>query len=314
MLGNRPQAGSGCAWFLCPSAGAPRPDAAQPAPMGSRLCASPFLTPRASKASLPPSISPAQTSPPIAGPRIQARNRREPRQLHPRTRHRACRPPPSPQMLLVASAVGIYGNRGDELIDETSPLGTGFLAELLPALGGSRQARRRCRHPRPPSPLRCRSRPRRGRSGPDSPPLPPRSGRPARQRTSVHELDLAPRTLWPPSCFSSNHPPSPAPFNFTAPNPVTNEQFTAYSPRQLHRPAFLSVPAFALRLAFGEMADEMLLSRRPRLPRQARRRRFPVLPPQPRPRPPCFAPLNKGTTLILPPPAVTYSRSATALS
>ena len=35
-----------------------------------------------------------------------------------------------PKMLLVASATGIYGNRGDELLDETSPLGTGFLADL----------------------------------------------------------------------------------------------------------------------------------------------------------------------------------------
>jgi hypothetical protein len=50
------------------------------------------------------------------------------------------------------------------------------------------------------------------------------------------------------------------PINLTSPNPVTNDQFTRALAEQLHRPAFLSVPSFALRLAFGEMADEVLLS------------------------------------------------------
>ena len=49
-------------------------------------------------------------------------------------------------------------------------------------------------------------------------------------------------------------------YNFTSPNPVTNAQFTRLLAAQLHRPAFLAVPAFAARLAFGEMAKEALLS------------------------------------------------------
>jgi uncharacterized protein len=49
-------------------------------------------------------------------------------------------------------------------------------------------------------------------------------------------------------------------YNFTAPNPVTNTQFTRSLAAQLHRPAFLAVPAFAARLAFGEMADQALLA------------------------------------------------------
>jgi hypothetical protein len=48
--------------------------------------------------------------------------------------------------------------------------------------------------------------------------------------------------------------------NVTAPEPVTNAEFTRALGRAVHRPAVLPAPAFALRLAFGEMADEALLS------------------------------------------------------
>ena len=60
--------------------------------------------------------------------------------------------------------------------------------------------------------------------------------------------------------FLLDSPSIAGPINITAPNPVTNDQFTRTLAAQLHRPAFLPVPAFALRLAFGEMADEVLLS------------------------------------------------------
>jgi hypothetical protein len=45
-----------------------------------------------------------------------------------------------------------------------------------------------------------------------------------------------------------------------APEPVRNAEFTAALAKALRRPALLSVPAFALRLALGEMADALLLS------------------------------------------------------
>jgi len=47
--------------------------------------------------------------------------------------------------------------------------------------------------------------------------------------------------------------------NVVAPEPVTNAEFTRALGRALHRPAMLAVPAVALRLMFGEMADEALL-------------------------------------------------------
>jgi uncharacterized protein (TIGR01777 family) len=50
------------------------------------------------------------------------------------------------------------------------------------------------------------------------------------------------------------------PVNVVSPNPVTNEVFTKTLGHVLSRPTALAMPAFAARLAFGEMADEMLLS------------------------------------------------------
>jgi len=56
--------------------------------------------------------------------------------------------------------------------------------------------------------------------------------------------------------------------NATAPNPVTNREFTAALGRALRRPAIVPVPAFALRLAFGELADAVLTGQRA-VPRRA---------------------------------------------
>ncbi len=50
------------------------------------------------------------------------------------------------------------------------------------------------------------------------------------------------------------------PINIVAPNPVTSAEFARALGRVVHRPAFLPAPAFALRLAFGDMADEALLA------------------------------------------------------
>lgn len=59
------------------------------------------------------------------------------------------------------------------------------------------------------------------------------------------------------------------PVNAVAPNPVTNREFTKALSKTLKRPAFLSVPAFALRLLLGEMAEETLLASQRAVPRRA---------------------------------------------
>jgi hypothetical protein len=56
--------------------------------------------------------------------------------------------------------------------------------------------------------------------------------------------------------------------NVTAPNPVTNAEFTRALGQALHRPAILPAPAFALRLTMGEMADEALLASTRAIPKR----------------------------------------------
>jgi NAD dependent epimerase/dehydratase family enzyme len=56
--------------------------------------------------------------------------------------------------------------------------------------------------------------------------------------------------------------------NVVAPKPVQNREFTKVLARAMHRPAFFPAPAFALRLALGEMADALLLSSQRVLPQR----------------------------------------------
>jgi uncharacterized protein (TIGR01777 family) len=56
------------------------------------------------------------------------------------------------------------------------------------------------------------------------------------------------------------------PVNAVTPNPVRNQEFTSILAKTLHRPALFPAPAFALRLALGEMADTLLLSSQKVLP------------------------------------------------
>ena len=64
------------------------------------------------------------------------------------------------------------------------------------------------------------------------------------------------------------------PMNLTAPSPVTNAEFSRALGRALHRPAIVPAPAFALRLALGEMADGLLLGGQRVLPATAQRHGF----------------------------------------
>jgi uncharacterized protein (TIGR01777 family) len=60
--------------------------------------------------------------------------------------------------------------------------------------------------------------------------------------------------------FAIESPQINGPLNLVAPSPATNAEFTRTLARCLHRPAFFRAPAFALRLALGQMASETLLS------------------------------------------------------
>jgi uncharacterized protein len=169
---------------------------------------------------------------------------------------RLSRPPAS---LLVASAIGIYGDRGDVVLDESSTPGSGFLADLCrqweAAAEPAVQAGIRVVHLRFGVVL--------GRGqGALQQMLPPfRVGLGARlgngrQWMSWVSLEDAVNAVM----FLLERQDLAGVVNVTGPNPVTNSEFTRALGHQLGKPAFLAVPAFAARLIFGQMADEALLA------------------------------------------------------
>ena len=163
-----------------------------------------------------------------------------------------------PPVLLVASATGIYGDRGDEMLTEESASGTGFLADVCRSWEAAAQpavaAGIRVVHLRFGVVLSGGS----GALGKMAPlfrmGLGGRlgSGRQWMSWIAIEDVVKAIR-------FLMKSPGIVGAVNLTAPNPVTNAEFTRALGRQLHRPALLPVPAFALRLAMGQMADEALL-------------------------------------------------------
>lgn len=181
--------------------------------------------------------------------------------------------PTPPEVLVSASAVGIYGDRGDELLDEDSPLGSGFLAEVgkaweaatAPAAGaGIRVVHLRmgivlARHGGALAKMLPAFR--LGGGGPLG------SGR---QWMSWIALEDAVSAILESLGNSRIH----GPVNAVAPEPVRNTDFAGTLGRVLNRPALLPVPAFGLRLLFGEMADEALLASQRVVPSRLRAHGF----------------------------------------
>jgi hypothetical protein len=168
--------------------------------------------------------------------------------------------PNRPAVLLSASAIGYYGDRGDDELTEDAGPGTGFLADLCQAWeaataaaeeAGIRVVRLRT------GIVLCRS------GGALAKQLPlfrlgvgGRLGS-GRQQTSWISIDDEVGAI----AFALARPGLRGPVNLTAPFPVSNAEFSATLARAVHRPAVLPVPAFALRAALGrQMADEMVLS------------------------------------------------------
>jgi uncharacterized protein len=164
-----------------------------------------------------------------------------------------------PAVLAVASAIGIYGDRGDELLDESFAPGDGYLAELCAdweaAAGPARAAGIRVVHLRFGVVLS-----RHGGALAQMLPLFRRGlgGRlgSGRQWMSWISLSDAVQAL----LFALKTPALDGPVNITVPEPVRNAEFTRLLAQALHRRAILPAPALALRLVFGQMADEALLA------------------------------------------------------
>ncbi len=165
---------------------------------------------------------------------------------------------PKPRVFISSSATGYYGDRGDELLTEMSPSGSGFLADTCrrweaaaqPAAAVTRLVvlRTGIVLSREGGALAKMLAPFKlglgGRIG---------SGKQWMSWITLDDLvGLVEHSL----ATESLH----GPVNGVAPNPVSNEEFTRTLGRVLHRPTIFPMPAFAARAAFGEMGQELLLA------------------------------------------------------
>ncbi len=164
-----------------------------------------------------------------------------------------------PRVFLCASAIGFYGNRGDEILTEESERGIGFLpmlardweAEAIRAEEcGIRTVRMRfgiilsARGGALPQMILPFKFGMGGKLG---------SGKQWMSWIVLEDVVEIVRAMIGDERFSGA-------VNVVAPNPLRNEEFTRVLARVLRRPAIFAAPAFALRLALGEMADALLLS------------------------------------------------------
>ncbi len=167
--------------------------------------------------------------------------------------------PQPPKVLISASAIGFYGDRGDQPLDEESPAGAGYLPEVCQAWEGATQAAAeagirvvRLRIgvvlSREGGALQKMLLPFRmgagGRIG---------SGRQYWSWIAIDDLvGVIGHALQTTSLEGA--------VNAVAPQPVTNLEFTKTLGRVLGRPTIFPMPAFAARLALGEMANDLLLA------------------------------------------------------
>ena len=171
-----------------------------------------------------------------------------------------------PSVWVSASAIGLYGDRGDEILDEAKQPGTGFLADVCSrweaatasAPDGVRVVRLRIglvlseRGGALAKMLPAFRAGLGGRLG---------DGRQYMSWITLEDLVAAiGRALEDPSLEGA--------VNAVSPGAVTNKEFTATLGRVLRRPTVVPAPAAALRLALGEMADELLLASARVVPRR----------------------------------------------
>src|SRR5699024_1502518 len=176
-------------------------------------------------------------------------------------------------VLVNASAVGYYGDTGDRVVDESSPSGGGFLAEVCldweRATAAAEQGGARV--------VTCRSGVVLAEHGGMlgllrrlySLGLGGRLGS-GRQYMSWISLEDEVRALM----FLLADAEATGPVNLTGPAPVTNTQFNAALGRRLRRPAPWVVPSAALRVVLGEFASEGILAGQRAIPRELERLGF----------------------------------------
>lgn len=164
-----------------------------------------------------------------------------------------------PKVLIVASAVGFYGDRGESLMDENSPAGSGFLADVCREWEAASQAA----ETKGIRVLRLRFgvvlSPRGGALGKMLPPFKLGLGGPigtGHQYMSWIDIDDVVGAI----AFLLTKEDIHGVVNLVAPHPETNHEFAKTLGHVLGRLAFMPLPAFVARLAFGEMAEALLLA------------------------------------------------------
>ena len=164
-----------------------------------------------------------------------------------------------PRTLLNASAIGIYGDRGAELLDESSAAGTGFLPDVVQAWERATDAAKR-------GDVRIvllRTGLVLDRTGGALHKMmtPFRMGLGGRIGGGDQLMSWISLRDWVRAVeFLLTHGQVSGPVNLVAPNPVTNATFTSALGAALGRPTFLPIPETAVRLAFGEMGEATLLA------------------------------------------------------
>jgi uncharacterized protein (TIGR01777 family) len=165
-----------------------------------------------------------------------------------------------PRILICASAVGHYGDTGDRIVDERAPAGDTFLSEVCvqweAAADPARAAGARVVHLRSGLVL--------ARGGGLLGRLAPivragLGGRLGSGRQYFPWIALADEIAAIRLLLEQD---VAGPVNLTAPDPVTNAEFTKALGRVLHRPTVLPVPGIAARVALGEFANEVLIGQR----------------------------------------------------
>ncbi len=165
---------------------------------------------------------------------------------------------PAPTLFISASAIGYYGVRGEEFVDESSPRGEGFLAQLSEewetATHDATKAGIRVVNPRFGAVLDPSG------GAMKKMLLPFRLGVGGKLGSGTQYFSwiaLADVVTAIEHCIRNTTLSGAV--NFVAPNAVTNREFTETLAKVLHRPAVFTIPGFVLRLMFGQLADEVLL-------------------------------------------------------
>ena len=166
-----------------------------------------------------------------------------------------------PRVLVNSSAVGIYGDRGDEILEDDASVGGGYLAQLCRdwEAAADQVAELGLRV------MKWRTGVVLGREGAafNQMTLPFRLGVGGKLGSGkhwmpwIHVEDLVGSML-----HGIGHASLAGPINGSAPEPERNEDFTRKLAKALKRPAFITVPTFALKLALGDFSEAVLSSER----------------------------------------------------